>query len=334
MFSIRSLYVISLLLLAFALTAWGQATEPDYVASFRSGNFNAAERQAKAATKQDSKDGKAWYYLGLARSGKSNFEGARKALLNANEYSGSQPHILTALAWAHLRLGDRSKAARYAREATDLDKNNAEAHYVFAVAALPGQNYKIVHARATSAIEADPNLWAAYRVRALALIGSFAQQQTIVIKDPLSRGELLTEAARDLETYIEKLPGADHGSFGPGYLRSLKYFASYYSELGRKEEIDKTSGNAPIRTTYKVTEKPLASYTSRARDARIGGNIRLVAQLRSDGRVGHILLLTSLGYGLDEEATRAASKIRFEPATDNGVPVDVVVTVDYGFAVY
>jgi hypothetical protein len=44
-----------------------------------------------------------------------------------------------------------------------------------------------------------------------------------------------------------------------------------------------------------------------------------------------IRLVRGLGYGLDENARDAASRIRFHPGTRNGAPVDMTGTVHIVF---
>ena len=52
------------------------------------------------------------------------------------------------------------------------------------------------------------------------------------------------------------------------------------------------------------------------------------------GKVEHVLVLTSLGYGLDEEAIKAARGIKYEPQTRDGKPVTTVKPVEYSFTIY
>jgi TonB family protein len=44
-------------------------------------------------------------------------------------------------------------------------------------------------------------------------------------------------------------------------------------------------------------------------------------------------LVKSVGYGLDESALLAAGEYRFEPATLNGKPIAVRVTVEVNFRI-
>jgi protein TonB len=60
----------------------------------------------------------------------------------------------------------------------------------------------------------------------------------------------------------------------------------------------------------------------------------LAILLGASGRVERILVLKRLGYGLDEQAVKAAQQIKFEPKKKDGVPVSTVVIFDYGFNIY
>jgi len=45
------------------------------------------------------------------------------------------------------------------------------------------------------------------------------------------------------------------------------------------------------------------------------------------------LVVKPLGFGLDEEAVKAARKIKFQPATKDGKPVSIVKRVQYSFSI-
>jgi hypothetical protein len=56
--------------------------------------------------------------------------------------------------------------------------------------------------------------------------------------------------------------------------------------------------------------------------------------LGADGNIHAIIPLNSLPGGLTEKAVKAASKIKFIPATIDGKPVSQWVTLEYSFRVY
>jgi protein TonB len=79
-----------------------------------------------------------------------------------------------------------------------------------------------------------------------------------------------------------------------------------------------------------ITEvKP--SYTHRAMVDHVEGNVLLELVVQSNGCPSHIRVVRSLDSGLDEEAVRAAGQWRFEPGRLNGMPVDVLVTLQVDF---
>jgi protein TonB len=70
-------------------------------------------------------------------------------------------------------------------------------------------------------------------------------------------------------------------------------------------------------------------YTADAMRSKIQGEVHIQAVVRADGTVGDMTITKSLDRlrGLDEAALRAASQWRFRPATLEGRPVDVYVTL-------
>jgi TonB family protein len=64
---------------------------------------------------------------------------------------------------------------------------------------------------------------------------------------------------------------------------------------------------------------------------RIEGVVRLRGRVEVDGTVSNVEVLQSLDRGLDEAAVNALRQWRYEPATLEGVPVRVVMTVNMTF---
>ncbi|MDQ3634770.1 MAG: energy transducer TonB [Acidobacteriota bacterium] len=60
----------------------------------------------------------------------------------------------------------------------------------------------------------------------------------------------------------------------------------------------------------------------------------LAVEFSKNGKVENVLVLKSLGYGLDEKAIEASQDIKFEPAKKNGEPISVVKKVQYNFYIY
>jgi TonB family protein len=81
--------------------------------------------------------------------------------------------------------------------------------------------------------------------------------------------------------------------------------------------------NAPVEITF----KPKPDYTDEGRKQKINGEVRLEVLFQSDGRVHVTRVLQGLGYGLDEQAVKAAEQIKFKPALHEGQPVDSTALV-------
>jgi TonB family protein len=72
-------------------------------------------------------------------------------------------------------------------------------------------------------------------------------------------------------------------------------------------------------------------YTEEARQAHIQGPVTLDVVVHSDGTIEVMNVLSSLGYGLDEEAKTAITKWKCVPGTMNGKPVSIRLKVVINF---
>jgi protein TonB len=70
--------------------------------------------------------------------------------------------------------------------------------------------------------------------------------------------------------------------------------------------------------------------------AKLTGEVWLEVVVLADGTVGSARVVRSLDrrYGLDQEALRTAKLWRFSPATLDGKPIDVIVTLVLEFRIY
>jgi len=78
---------------------------------------------------------------------------------------------------------------------------------------------------------------------------------------------------------------------------------------------------------------PDPEYSKEARKKHIEGRVVLAAVIGADGHVYNLRVSQRLGYGLDEEAIRAVKKWKFAPATKDGQPVAVEITIEVNFHV-
>jgi len=89
-----------------------------------------------------------------------------------------------------------------------------------------------------------------------------------------------------------------------------------------------------ITSPLTIIGKPRALYTEAARKALAQGTAVLKVTLLANGGVGSIVVVTSLKYGLTEQAIAAAKRLVFLPKRINGYPVSVTKTIEYNFNIY
>ena len=76
-----------------------------------------------------------------------------------------------------------------------------------------------------------------------------------------------------------------------------------------------------------ILSKPRPRYTEEARRLRIEGDVHLRVLFQPDATVSVLQVIEGLGYGLDQNAVRAAREIQFVPAERNGEAVPLVADV-------
>ena len=324
------------LILLFCVSAVCQQTDRDlYINLFTKGDYDKAVIVLKRITKQNSTDGDAWYYLGLTYLKTGKEKDASKAFEKAINLKPTDAQARTGLAYSYLLRNDR-RASDVAREALKLNPKIAEAHYVLGVTALREGLFDVAYERAKKAIEINQQLSVAYFLKSQSLVSSFARQGGTVLPSFSARGEMLKEATADLEKYLALTPNSKDKDFYNEYLESLRFYAEYYQRPENQKPIsfDKSTPTDSTKTPLIITSKPRPNYTDSARSNNISGIVRLLVGFAADGTVKHIMVIKSVGYGLDEQAVAAARKIRFEPVKENGKPVSVVKQVEYSFMIY
>jgi len=84
-------------------------------------------------------------------------------------------------------------------------------------------------------------------------------------------------------------------------------------------------------TQVDILEKPRPEYTAEGRNLRLEGDVVLDLIFLANGSVEVKGVVSGLGHGLDEAATRAAQQIKFKPARRDGQPVDFPARVRIQF---
>jgi TonB family protein len=84
-------------------------------------------------------------------------------------------------------------------------------------------------------------------------------------------------------------------------------------------------------SSVEILEKPRPEYTAEGRRLKIEGDVRLDVVFLANGSVQVNRVISGLGHGLDEAASRAARQIKFKPAKRDGQPVDFPAQVRIEF---
>lgn len=91
-----------------------------------------------------------------------------------------------------------------------------------------------------------------------------------------------------------------------------------------------TSGEGAT-TPVDILEKPRPEYTAEGRRMKIEGDVVLDMVFLANGTIQVNHVISGLGHGLDEAATRAAQQIKFKPARRDGQAVDFPARVRIEF---
>jgi TonB family protein len=93
----------------------------------------------------------------------------------------------------------------------------------------------------------------------------------------------------------------------------------------------KVSSGESATTPVDILDKPRPEYTAEGRSLKIEGDVVLEMVFLASGSIQVNRVVSGLGHGLDEAATRAAQQIKFKPAKRDGRPVDFPARVRIEF---
>ncbi len=150
---------------------------------------------------------------------------------------------------------------------------------------------------------------------------------------------LKTDAQNKNQKNVEKsiLLKETGSGFGGQHSASSDEFICFACKDGKyKSHIElKTNPNIISKMgEIQILSKPRPNYTVEASANSIQGKVQLRTTFLANGNVGNIAPIKELPYGLTEQAIEAARKIKFKPATRNGIPISVVKRVEYNFTLY
>jgi protein TonB len=89
-------------------------------------------------------------------------------------------------------------------------------------------------------------------------------------------------------------------------------------------------GVKPPSVIYSVDPE----FSEEARKAKFSGNVLVALMINDKGLPYNVHVLRGVGMGLDEKAVEAVKQYRFKPATKDGKPVPVQLTMDVNFQIF
>jgi len=99
------------------------------------------------------------------------------------------------------------------------------------------------------------------------------------------------------------------------------------AEAPKKKAAPSEGATTPVN----ILDKPRPEYTAEGRSLKIEGDVVLEMVFLANGTIQVNRVVSGLGHGLDEAATRAAQQIKFKPAKREGQPVDFPARVRIEF---
>ena len=157
-----------------------------------------------------------------------------------------------------------------------------------------------------------------------------ALQNIVVPVQPFSSG------IQNLDGMLRPQPLGDPSSLGPG--KSNGTGSSPGSGPGGNGRRTGPGGDDGPPGFGRVSSPRLIrkvdpEYTSAAMRAKLQGTVFLEAVVLADGTVGDVRIIRSLdaAFGLDQNAIKAVRQWRFEPGSQAGTPVPVIVSIELTF---
>lgn len=312
---------------------------------YRQGETIKAIEALTTAVKNRKDDADAWCYLGLALNRGGHAKSARKAFEAAVKLKPDSALAHTGLAYTLLLANKSRNAVSEAERALALNAQNADAHYIISVVRLREYSPSKALQESAAALQLNANFAAALLVQSQALLGLIMEEHARFLTHPtkamplskeaqkehrIATAKRYKEAADSLEKYLKLSPDTANTNVWREQLETLRI----YAETADKPESERTVFSPDeVTSKYQILSKPEPQFTDEAREQGINGDVVLRAILAFDGSVKHILVLQSLSGGLTEQAIKAALKLKFIPASKDGHPVSMVVTLEYGFRI-
>lgn len=306
------------------------------LALYAKGQFAEAVRALEIATKtkEFKSDAEIWNFLGLSYLATQQLKNSRKAFEKSVSLDPASAVYRSNLAYAYIVNGQIGKARESADHAITLDPRIPGAYEVRGTANFRQRKFDLAERDADHFIRLDPANPQAYLLKSDILMAGLGDR--MMSQKTFKEGiEYLKRATEVLKTGVDACKaGKDCAEIA----RRREAINAFYDHFSRDRTPPAILGDVPTPepdvTPLKITNQPRASYTDDARAANVQGSIRVAILLGINGKVEHILFLSRLGHGLDQQVLKAVGQMEFEPKKKGGTPIPVVVIREYTFSIY
>jgi TonB family protein len=233
------------------------------------------------------------------------YKDAKKKLQQALKIRSDSPdaHLLLALVYRY--DNHRQESIKQVYEALQTQPENGEAHYLMAVLLYETNEPGQAETELDKAIQYGTQAFNVY-----------------TLKGRLAMADRKYKTA--IENFEKALQLHSVDKEQVEFIRSQTEALKNYVEFSAS--IDKSAFTRP-----KPLNHPSPNYTEDARNNNIQGVVKVFALIDETGKVKSTFLLARLGYGLDEQAILAVSKMKFQAAIYRGAPVPYWVNLDVEF---
>jgi TonB family protein len=327
--SSRLITLIFVFLLGF-FNASAQTDREKGVELFKQGKSQEAINTLKKFLKNNPKDGDAWNILGLVYLKTNDSKNSIKSFQKAIDEDSNNSDYRSNLGYVYLLTNKTNEAQDQLDKSIKLNPQNANAYYFRGLSNMYERKYDDAILDADRAIQIDKIFSAAFILKSNALIYKFGEHWED--RQSQENKDLLSKAVTVLESCVGQCKANDKSNEIAKQRENIRAFYEYLQK-GGKIQGPILPTNTDGETGVKVIRKAFPRYTDAARNANISGTVNLAILFGSDAKIKFIVVTKSLGYGLDEQAIKAATNIQFEPATRDGQAISVIKLVQYSFRI-
>ena len=233
-----------------------------------------------------------------------------RQLLRMNQESAEVNYLLGLI---YVDRYENERAIEYLSKAIALQPVYPEVHLLLAKLSYEEQDLKKAREEIEVALQQGCNSAAVYKLKGDV---EFSNQQ---FEAALQAYETVLQFPEEKQTEVD--------------MRDLESRRKYLQEMieSRKHFQEIAAGNGDVDQKPIPLNNPRPNYTEEARNKKINGFIRIGVRVDEEGKVTDAVLLSLLGYGLDEEAIRAVRALTFKPAMKNNQAVPFWMNINVGF---